>query len=521
MTKVAVSALEQFRKLFRGHQNAHGEYGLVKGEKRVKTEKTPIPDEMWESHLAGEGPFIGVIPIREDSQCYFGALDVDDDEIDHVTLAQQVQELHLPLIVCRSKSGGAHLYVFFKEPVPAKLLIERLKIWADLLQLKNPDGRAIEIFPKQHKLSGTRIGNWINLPYYGGDETDRYAVLNGETVDLLTFVGHATAHSQTLSELEGTDDSSGTPFLDGPPCLITLHLQGGFPEGARNDGMLNAGIYFKSAYPGDWEDHLTTYNTQSCDPPLDEYELKGIITSLHNHDDYIYMCAKEPIASVCNKAVCSKRGYGIRQFHTQVIDQQLPEINGLMRLETDPAIYFLSFTRRDNQERHTIELGPEEILHYYKLKERAFAGTGTIMPSIKQVEWETKLAAVMGEDNFTVIQAPEDAGPLGQFQQLLREFLNQRRPTEATPDVLLLRKPFESKSFVYFRSGDLISFLDQKRFRDYKAARLYKILRDLGGSAHSFKVKGAMIRAWSVPVVFAQTEKFDEPEGVQNDEPDF
>lgn len=69
-------------------------------------------------HLEGKKG-VGSIPIDENNQCLFGALDIDEYDLDLVKLFKKIKQLKLPLTVCRSKSGGAHLYIFLKEKVSA------------------------------------------------------------------------------------------------------------------------------------------------------------------------------------------------------------------------------------------------------------------------------------------------------------------------------------------------------------------------------------------------------------------
>jgi hypothetical protein len=63
---------------------------------------------------------------------------------------------------------------------------------------------------------------------------------------------------------------------DGPPCLQVL-LRQGFPEGTRNNGLFNLGVYLRKAYPDDWETKILEYNQAIMDPPLD---LKRLTLSL-------------------------------------------------------------------------------------------------------------------------------------------------------------------------------------------------------------------------------------------------
>src|SRR5690606_14329823 len=70
----------------------------------------------------------------------------------------------------RSRSGNAHVWVFFSEPCPA--WAARGILSAATESLGRPD---VEVFPKQDELrldiDGRQpLGNYINLPYFGRTE---------------------------------------------------------------------------------------------------------------------------------------------------------------------------------------------------------------------------------------------------------------------------------------------------------------------------------------------------------------
>ena len=84
----------------------------------------------------------------------------------------------LPLIVCRSKSGGAHVFLFTKENIPASLMQSKLKQMAIILGYEGS-----EIFPKQTEILVERgdTGNFLNLPYYNEMKGLRYAINDNGT----------------------------------------------------------------------------------------------------------------------------------------------------------------------------------------------------------------------------------------------------------------------------------------------------------------------------------------------------
>ena len=125
--------IERFKNIFEGLDRAHGVTIVgesngngqkVKGKSFVKRE--PVTDELWQNHLNGTEN-LGIIPINDDNECKWGCIDIDSyAEFDHKKLISQIANLKLPLMVCRSKSGGAHVFLFTKEYVSASLMQDKL-----------------------------------------------------------------------------------------------------------------------------------------------------------------------------------------------------------------------------------------------------------------------------------------------------------------------------------------------------------------------------------------------------------
>ena len=186
-----------FKALFSGYSQAHGAFeiketdsqtGKIKGNARTIRRGATLQE--WEEHLAGGPRGLGAIPLLDDGvSVTFGVIDLDDNQIDHAQLELHVRELGLPLVVCRSKSGGAHCYLFLEKPCPAQEVVDALANWAAALGYPG-----VEIFPKQNcrevdeETENPRPGNWINLPYHRAETTDRYCVHGGERLSLGQFI---------------------------------------------------------------------------------------------------------------------------------------------------------------------------------------------------------------------------------------------------------------------------------------------------------------------------------------------
>lgn len=511
--------LERFQRLFQGRENVYGQFSLAPdGEKRVMTVSRPVTQAQWEGHLEGAGPFLGIVPIRQDNHCLFGAIDVDEDGVDLAALEVQVVAAGLPLVVCRSKSGGAHLYLFLQDPAPARTVVQKLKSWSKALgRTENPDGRPIEIFPKQDRLKPTEVGNWINLPYYGGEATNRYAVKDGSRITLEEFLDLAEETMVTALELEmieaefpqaeGGDQGTGETFGDGPPCLQALH-QLGYPSGTRNQGLFQVGVYLKQRYPDDWRNQLEEYNRSGrFDPPLGASEVVSLINSLEKRD-YNYQCEQLPIAPHCQRTLCRKRKFGIAGMGTKQQMDAFPKLGGLTKVLTDPPTWVLEVNGQP------VSLETDDLMAMIRFRKKCLEQLTIIVPQLKQAQWDDIIRDLIVE--HTVQEAPEDAGVLGQFRALVREFMLRRHQSVSRDDILM-GKPWEDvdKGRVWFRSVDLDAHLKRKNFREYTPAKVYMVLREMGAGHGQFNLKGAVTKVWWLPSPKGeQDQEFDAPESI-------
>ena len=174
--KVLMSNAEQFQKLFTGLQRG---YGILRADGNYQYVKGQPTTKLYQQHLEGKIS-LGIVPITDKGNCRFGVIDFDDHkkngikikDFDYEALLKKIKFLKLPLIVFKSKSGGAHAYLFLQEWVPAIDVRHILKKMAYALGCS----RDIEIFPKQDKIEPDDSGNFINLPYHAGNT--RVAVVN-------------------------------------------------------------------------------------------------------------------------------------------------------------------------------------------------------------------------------------------------------------------------------------------------------------------------------------------------------
>ena len=196
-----MSLAQRFNDLFKGSDIAHGTYvvkssrssdGKKQGQAKVIREPTTL--DMWEEHLRG-GTGLGIIPIRSDNLCQWGAIDIDEYDVSHKELVTTLRENNIPAVVGRTKSGGAHVWVFLSELVEAEEIQRRMTELSAALGYSGS-----EIFPKQTTILIDRgdTGNFLNMPYHGGDNSTRYAFDdNGDALETEAFLEYASGFVMT------------------------------------------------------------------------------------------------------------------------------------------------------------------------------------------------------------------------------------------------------------------------------------------------------------------------------------
>ena len=229
---------EQFDNLFSGLRRAYGSYMI--GSRNVKkgkiegsagTRSAPVTNDIWQAHLAGKQG-LGIVPIRDDGTCTFGAIDVDKYDIDLDMLSNRIIKLGFPLLLCRTKSGGAHLYLFLKEPLEAEFVRGILGHFSAEIGVAGS-----EIFPKQNRLANEKdIGNWINMPYFHVKKTNRYAIFAETKLSPERFIEKANSIKASYDELQDFLPKESEDFQEAPPCLQTIS-KSGFPDGSRNNSL--------------------------------------------------------------------------------------------------------------------------------------------------------------------------------------------------------------------------------------------------------------------------------------------
>ena len=489
MAKLAKAMMD----LFAGMEEAHGEYTLSeqpsdkkKKEGTAQTVRDPVTEQLWQNHLDGKKT-LGIIPIRRDNTCLWGAIDIDDYTLDLKTLAIRIYKKKIPLIPFRSKSGGCHLIAFFKEPIEAKTVQAKLGAIAASIGF----GKS-EIFPKQTRIRVDKgdLGNWLNMPYFGEDKGTRYALnKSGKALSIAELLKLAKIMKMTLNTFEKIKVVESSSLLpDGPPCLQAL-VEQGFPQGTRNSGLFALGVYCRMAYPDHWEQKLEELNAKCMDPPLESREVQVIIKQV-GKKDYNYMCNDQPIASFCNATICRTRKYGIG-------GGAMPTMQGLRKLPTDQPVWFLEVNSV------TLELNTEQLQIQPKFQKACMEFINYMPPKMSDRAWQTLIQSLL--DNCLIMEKPPEAGIGDQFIDLLATFCADGRLRANSKEELLLGRPWagadpmnSDRVKIFFRLRDLEEYLLRNGFKYYNRSQIISRLTNgqISAVSHFFKIKGKGVNVW-------------------------
>ena len=497
--------------LFDGYEHAYGQYkvssksaeGKLSG--RALTISEPPSRKNFEDHLQGQDSILGIIMLKEDNTCSFGCIDIDIRGT--IVLNEKLEELEkrirdMPLVLCRSKSGGAHLYLFLDPPAKATKVVNKLNEFAAQLGYGG-----VEIFPKQVKRANERDrGNWINLCYHGGDDSQRYAIKNGKKLNLKQFLDYAETKRITIEDLNSYQPKLIDMFEDGPPCLQHLSTMG-FPEGTRNVSLFNVGVYYRKKNPDDWQEDVMKHNYEHVDPPLSASEVSGIVKGVAKKD-YEYTCKQAPICNYCEKVKCIKRKFGVGSS----VSGTAIEIDSITKYETynkESVRWYIEI----GGER--IEITTDQLLDQKKLQRLCVERLNKCPSAMPGQRWEQRINELL--EVVEIVNDPDDASPKGQFERFLDSFLTGKVQARHK-DEIMNGKPWndiESRR-AYFRSEDLFIYLETRRYKYANQHQIWSWLREAGAERRAFKIKGKAIKVWSVSAPeFFEEEDLDIPTTVE------
>ena len=292
----------------------------------------------------------GIYPLLQDGTTFWIAADLDNHggttpaENDVKEMIKVCKVLDIPLFVFSSSSGkGYHTYIFFDYPVPAEAarrLMTEIAIRAKTMGQGVKESSLDAFFPKQDKWkAGLDFGNLIALPFNGALATEKRATLYldselkplGETLvdnvelfleylqrmtkdafeGILKEITHRQCNTgvlpkKTLSQANCTggdvregessdqgDDASDAQkgaknqFYD-PQAFLSSKVS----KGARNASLTRFIGWLWRVHKKNREvveGIAKATNRDVCVPPLSDYEVEKIVSSIERRDSIVEM----------------------------------------------------------------------------------------------------------------------------------------------------------------------------------------------------------------------------------------
>ena len=507
-----MTELDRFINIFEGSYSAYGQTRKTeefdeRGKHKTRSfiiKKRPTK-QMFQEHLEGKDPALGIIPINEQNKCKWACIDIDlYNGFDHKELIRKIKEQEFPLLVCRSKSGGAHVFLFADNFVPAALFRNKLKDMAAKLGYANA-----EIFPKQNKVDMQKggTGSFLNLPYHNMKMTMRYGIKDdGSAMSINEFF---MAHNKVklsedqLSKLTIKEEKVVDNLLKGaPPCLVTISKQG-IPNGQRNNAIYNFGVYCKKRFPDTWDRELFKYNDAYCEPPLDKKEVDTLIKSIDGKE-YNYKCKDEPIASYCNSKKCVMQEYGVGDGVPET------EIKEIQKYDSDPPLYYV--TIGDEQ----VEVESQDLHEPDRFSLKCLEQINQAMPPVGKLIWRKAINKLL-KDTIP-IEAPESTKVDVQLKELLVDYTT-KIPGKDWADILR-GLSFTEDEVSYFKYKDFWKYIlrtklwDTKKYTKAKTARMLETLfgaEEIPGKINNKSVRYLAIKQQEVNKPIVRKTKMKEP----------
>ena len=463
-----IERIEKFKNIFKGLERAHGvtfvdtkgvDGEKIKGKSFVKRES--VTDDLWLNHLEGVGPSLGIIPINEDNKCVWGCIDIDSYAgFDHQKLINKIKLLKLPLVVFRSKSGGAHVFCFTTVPVTAQLMRDKLLSVSAVLGYGGS-----EVFPKQVELKSEEdTGNFLNLPYFNGDNTTRYAFLEtGAGASLDAFYDLYERNKLTPQALESLEIKRPlSEFSDGPPCIESL-TQNKLTDG-RDRVIYQYIQYAKRKWPEDWHNRINQFNYKYFQNPLDDKTIQDKI-KFHSKKELGFKCNEEPMCNHCDKKLCRSRKFGIGG------ESIFPELSDLQKVELDEPYYWV------NVDGERVKLDNIDCLMDQRLFRRTVTKQINKKPSrIKPNEFDKYVDLLLA--GVEIVKAPQGSSILDQLQDHLEEFCTNRTAKSTTKEDILRGNVWTHEGKHYFIFSKFFhGYLQRKKWGE-KAQPTQQMLKE-------------------------------------------
>jgi hypothetical protein len=467
---VTTTQLKQFQLIFKGKSDTYVKNIIstsvanneVKCKSKITQVRGNVDDSVLLSHFSGAFG-VGICPVDMSGKCFFGVIDIDYyKQVDLIDLLSMLGQYQIPLVPCRSKSGGLHLYFFVRSAVQARTMRDTLQLVVQALALKQRFGETkVEIFPKQDTIQADGFGSCITLPYFNEDNTAvTYAVdYLGNKIELKDFLLNASKNLSSIDSMKLAIDS--LPYNDAPPCLQTILVNNlvGSEDSGRNNFLFSYAIYAEKKNGDSFADDVKALNSK-FEYPLTQTQIDSIVNSVSGHT-YSYRCKDIPCCSYCNKTLCKQREFGLGQakgHFTNIVFGQL------YRMLAAEPYYIWELKTENAKDFKRVTIKNEDVL----LDQKSFIKLCTrylnFAPlTVKTNDWLTTVNKSLQSIKEVAVSLSSDTSRTARLFASVKSYLVDVRGKDGCDYLIKAGMCIAKAGKVYFTVGGLIEYLQAHR----------------------------------------------------------
>src|SRR5210317_155144 len=497
--------LEKFINIFEGADHFYGQAKRINNPRSVKvevdatTQKGTVTKELWQKHLDGVDPQLGIAPLKKDSTCKWGAIDIDKNNYDYQELLNKIRKLKLPLIMFRSKSGRAHVYMFMKNFHDAGEVKHVMKKLAAKIGVADILDR---IYPMQTNMDNVEYGSWLNMPYFDYEEGSTYAYTDDfedATIEQFFEMHEKYAQEKLTKFLQEEIESVKKPkkikqktiedfFL---PCTKNALKDGNgkIKTANRNDLLHHIYSWCKNSMDKgikkipefsnfDSRQLLHHFNKNYLDEPLEEKEINNTILKSENKE-YNYLCKRPEIKRFCDVAACTRHICGITPEKALEVANAKEAMGHIVEYTSNPPMYFEHTEVQNGKEMKLIrvEMSGSELINKEKWTNKLSDAGQFPHPAILDMKAkEFTLMQYSRLEKKVVEIAEEEADVDYEFKMLVYEFIRKQTVSFEKHALLDNACYVERKTYeLHFRIHDFMSYLKSLKRNDHIKSITYKL----------------------------------------------
>jgi len=453
----------------------------------------PVTIDHYRDHLNGKdglaiSPLTNVVDengeVKKRNVCYFAAIDIDVYDVNFKWLVRRLYQFGFQFAAFLSKSGGVHLYFFFREAESADKVIETLSkivevFGLDRLFVNAKKKSKVEIFPKQATfIPGETNANCLFLPFYAANKDackNKLLTAEGKLLGITKALPVIENMFTSLQEINGV--LKKLPYSDAPYCIQMILLTGALAEkDGRHNFLFSAGIYLKKKHRDNFYEMFQEMNNCLASP-LEakdvESTYKSVTDKEKNYDGY--KCKDLPCAEYCDKKLCKQREFGVgreKGNHFTGADCW----GEITRYDTgdgqDP--YFVWKVRvKEGEEFRTIRIdSAKDLLNQSVVQQNCVRDLNWVPTKVSEKAWgvlvQNGLEGI--EERIVKVAPAADTTEMSLLREDFMRFLTHKQiQKNGQPHLVRLKQVYHADGGYYFTTPGILSYL---QFEKHQLGRL-------------------------------------------------